>query len=95
MILLKIKIWIDFLLVIQEKDTFIPSTAKITGDCSGDDQQTFILRWKTFVLKFYFSKVNIIFGSFIIINNLKKNYQKLFFKLLFDKDFIKIMMQKL
>ncbi|CAH1397125.1 unnamed protein product [Nezara viridula] len=41
---------------IQDKETFIPTGATVTGDCSDEDKQNLVLRWHSFVLKWYFSK---------------------------------------
>ncbi|KAL1124795.1 hypothetical protein AAG570_001416 [Ranatra chinensis] len=40
----------------QESDIFIPNSATVDGDCTGDDQQTLILKWKSFVLIWSFRK---------------------------------------
>ncbi|XP_014249607.1 lysosome-associated membrane glycoprotein 5 [Cimex lectularius] len=41
---------------VEEKDVFIPTSAIVNGDCSNEDKQNIILKWKSFVLIIYFSK---------------------------------------
>ncbi|BES88940.1 Lysosome-associated membrane glycoprotein (Lamp) [Nesidiocoris tenuis] len=39
-----------------EKDTFVPNSAIVNGDCSNEDKQRIVLKWKSFVLIMDFTK---------------------------------------
>ncbi|KAF6215443.1 hypothetical protein GE061_010196 [Apolygus lucorum] len=41
---------------ILESDSFVPNSATVTGDCSDEDRQNMVIKWKSFVLMIEFTK---------------------------------------
>lgn len=45
----------------QESSTMIPPIVDISGDCSKADDAKLVMKWKSFELSWYFSKVTVIY----------------------------------